>query len=1142
MELEDNLRRYVPEVGEEVALSHNIPRMKKQPPLVVHTAAKSRTVRRWESMSSLPWNQRLCFFLTSRGIVKPTEVQSVMWPLVSRLSSVLAVGPPSQGKTLGWLLPLLDSLYLSQYPDLPPGHSPVCLVLCPGVELATSLHQTLSQVVTGADLGVRSFLCCSGVPQPQPAELYNGVDVLIASPARLLSLLQSRLISLERCCHLVVEEADTALQLWAREVHQITAAWKRARAKYPPSSQDQIIAVSEKWSDSLEDFTRTFIAKSFNPAVVLASPLEAVVYGELPMTIEYCESQDDTDKQRKLEAIIRENDQSGGLGVVVCCRDSQTTHLVKLYLSELGKKCLTINKESDVFDIHVTLTARSTSVIAVSDPVLPCLQLPAAERGTVLVHWDLPQDSKKYFLFRQMFVTAGLRNILTGQRAQPAAVHFLLSPRESQAALNTVLPFLHRCQLEVPPPLVRSLEELRERKARQGPLCLELVELGACRGQQTGKCPGRHQLDYRLDQPSHLDLQGQEVSFTILQVESPVRYWVRLSQLDSVLTSLSLRLAKHFSTSEARRPLETVQPDTLIAAADGDCVYQRARVLELLTKEGEEEEGEQVVKVKVLMIDKGLEETVLPSDLASLPAELGPNVFPACATRLMVAGVVPGDRDSSWGVSTTISLLAMMDLETQNEKDVVCRARVSLHLEEVVVVDRCQMMELQPVLGKFVCKVETVDFLINQQGGLADKTPLKRLCDLAEEAGIFRPRTEESQDSEDTQASAVGAKASRAFLPLDEPVLVKMTECLDPGYFYLAQEKFWKSVDDLEQKLKDTIEGGKRRRFREDFDKLVAVKEGETYRRAEVLGRVRKVLSNEDEVEAAEPMISEDFKVLFVDEGVECTVSREEMFRVSAEFFTLLPFQGVRCRLAGVSPAGGDRWSVEAGDRLFDLTRTEEDWPRVLKCYVDSKEAGPDNTGPVTYSVHLLLRDTSAEEEEEEEGGPWSCGVNLAEALLQDNLAVRSSEDEDSFEASDGMLEDVIDMEALQKIRQDLKPSGTISGASSASPPPSLPPSSPTLSPSLPPLPPSTPSQPPSVPPSLPPSPSPQPPQVCRAPSRSPPEEVVQKRLPLYWSQARDLVRLNVKIFTAMDLSLDQVLWGIISIILSLIYLGLCAV
>ena len=101
----------------------------------------------------------------------------------------------------------------------------------------------------------------------------------------------------------------------------------------------------------------------------------AAVYGELPMTIEYCESQDDTDKKRKLEAIIRENDQSGGLGVVVCCRDSQTTHLVKLYLSELGKKCLTINKESDVFDIHSTLTARSTSVIAVSDPVLPCLQL-----------------------------------------------------------------------------------------------------------------------------------------------------------------------------------------------------------------------------------------------------------------------------------------------------------------------------------------------------------------------------------------------------------------------------------------------------------------------------------------------------------------------------------------------------------------------------------------------------------------------------------------------------------------------------------------------------------------------------------------------------------------------------------------------
>ena len=1100
----------MPEQREEVILSHKIPKREKQPPVVVHTAGKS--IKRWESVSSLPWNERFRYFLATRGIEKATDVQAVVWPSVSRLSSVLAVAPQSQGKTLSWLLPILDglSLYPEQYPDLPHGHSPVCLVLCAGVEVATSLHETLRDIIGGADLRVLSLLCCSGAPEPQPADFFNGVDVLIASPARLISLLDRNLINLQRTCHFVVEDADTTLQVWAQEVQQITVAWKKSRATKPQSSRDQIIAVAEKWSNSLEDFTRTFITKSFNPMVVFANPLEAAVYGKLPMTIEYCESDDNEVKKRKLAAIIQENEQSR---VVVCCRDSSTARMVRLYVSELGKKCLTVTTEADVYEIHETLDQRNTAVIAVSDPVLPCLQLAwaARERGTVLIHWDLPQDSKKYFLFRLMFVTAGLKNILSGCRSQLGRVYFLLSSADTQPALNTILPFLHRCQTEIPQPLVKSYEELREKNALQGPLCLEMVELGNCRHQQTGKCASRHQVHWRLDQPSHLDLQHKIIKFTILQMESPVRYWVRLQQQDTLFTSLALKMAKHFSKSESRRHLESVSLDTLIAAADMECVYQRARVLELITKEVGDEQ-EKIVKVKVFMIDKGLEQTVSLSDLASLPAELGVTEFPPCARRLVVSGAVPDERDTHWGVSTTMSLHAMMDLERHQERDLICRGRVILHLLELVVVDRCQVMELQPALGKFVCRVETVDWL-NQQGGVADKTPVRKLCDMAEKAGLFRPRNEETSDTEDTQASSVAARAIIAFLPRTEPVLVKMTECLDPANFYLALEKNSKLVSGLEKELKDYIEEGNRRRFREKFDTFVIVKDGENYKRAEVIEKIRIALSNEDEVKAAEPMISEDYKVLLVDEGIQCAVSSQDMFHAKSEFFTRLPFQAVRCRLDRVRPVNGDRWSVRAGDLLFDLTRTEEDWPQVLKCQVSSKADG-------IYSVHLWSHVNLLTQVQENNGIQWGSGRNLAETLLQENLATCLSETSDSFKVSDDMMDEIINKDALEKLVEDLKLSATISGTSSPSPPPSLPPlplSPPSLSDSFPSLPPST--------PSLLPSPPPPSPLSRSDPSQyqSQPEEVVQKKLNIYWSQTRDFVRLNVKIFTAMDLTLDQV-------------------
>ena len=81
----------MPEPREEVRLSQKIAKRMKPPPLVVHTAGKS--IRKWETVSSLPWNERFRHFLSCRGIEKATDVQSVVWSSVSRLCSVLAVAP-----------------------------------------------------------------------------------------------------------------------------------------------------------------------------------------------------------------------------------------------------------------------------------------------------------------------------------------------------------------------------------------------------------------------------------------------------------------------------------------------------------------------------------------------------------------------------------------------------------------------------------------------------------------------------------------------------------------------------------------------------------------------------------------------------------------------------------------------------------------------------------------------------------------------------------------------------------------------------------------------------------------------------------------------------------------------------------------
>ena len=201
--------------------------------------------------------------------------------------------------------------------------------------------------------------------------------------------------------------------------------------------------------------------------------------------------------------------------------------------------------------------------------------------------------------------------------------------------------------------------------------------------------------------------------------------------------------------------------------------------------------------------------------------------------------------------------------------------------------------------------------------------------------------------------------------------------------------------------------------------------------------------------------------------------------------------------------------------------------PIALHCTAISK----DQDG--VFSVIIRSEaDLQSETPAETEQDHWRCGSNLAEILIENNLAT-STESSDSFEASDDMLNEILNKDAIEKIMKDCKLSQPI-------------PASPTPALSLPPLPPSPPSL-----PSLPPTPeslvSPPPNQStlgCSAPgppqssgsnnnTGGPPqsEKLVQKNLNIYWSQTRDFVRLNVKLFTVMEITLDQVLLGIFLIL-----------
>ena len=216
--------------------------------VVVHRPAGTggRGVKHCAQVGLMEWVGSLASCLRQRQsqITYSSLAQSIMWPCVSRLQSVVALLSPCQGKTLGWLRPMLNSLAdKAQYSQLLKGHTPLAIMLCPGLRCASRVADMLQDISSKAGLGVKVVLACAGVRNNEPSDFINGVDILVTYPPRLL------LTSLDRCYHLVVELGDRTLPMWLKQVGEIIINWQKIR------NPDQLVMVAERWNCAMEQFT-----------------------------------------------------------------------------------------------------------------------------------------------------------------------------------------------------------------------------------------------------------------------------------------------------------------------------------------------------------------------------------------------------------------------------------------------------------------------------------------------------------------------------------------------------------------------------------------------------------------------------------------------------------------------------------------------------------------------------------------------------------------------------------------------------------------------------------------------------------------------------------------------------------------------
>ena len=163
------------------------------------------------SFDSLGLNPEILRAIAEQGYVEPTPIQQQAIPAVLQGRDLMASAQTGTGKTAGFTLPLLELLVKNQ--PHAKGRRPVrALILTPTRELAAQIGENVRDY--SRYLNIRSLVVFGGVSiNPQMMKLRGGVDILVATPGRLLDHLQKGTVSLDALQTLVMDEADRMLDM-----------------------------------------------------------------------------------------------------------------------------------------------------------------------------------------------------------------------------------------------------------------------------------------------------------------------------------------------------------------------------------------------------------------------------------------------------------------------------------------------------------------------------------------------------------------------------------------------------------------------------------------------------------------------------------------------------------------------------------------------------------------------------------------------------------------------------------------------------------------------------------------------------------------------------------------------------------------
>ncbi|XP_023304489.2 ATP-dependent RNA helicase p62-like [Lucilia cuprina] len=316
-----------------------------------------------------------------QGYSEPTPIQAQSWPIAMSGNNLVGIAMTGSGKTLAFILPAI--VHINHQPPLANGDGPIALVLAPTRELAQQIKKVADDF--GSHVYVRNTCIFGGTPKTrQTNDLESGVELVIATPGRLLDFLANGVTNMKRCTYLVLDEADRMLDMgFEPQIRKILSQIRPDR---------QILMWSATWPKEVRQLAEDFLGNNY--IQINIGSLELSANHNIRQYVDVCH---ETDKGSKLKSLLSNiYDQPHPGKIIIFVATKKKVDELARFINGFGVQVGSIHgdkSQSDRDNVLSDFRNGRSNILVATDVAARGLDVDGIK---YVINFDFPQSSEDY--------------------------------------------------------------------------------------------------------------------------------------------------------------------------------------------------------------------------------------------------------------------------------------------------------------------------------------------------------------------------------------------------------------------------------------------------------------------------------------------------------------------------------------------------------------------------------------------------------------------------------------------------------------------------------------------------------------------------------------------------------------------------